>query len=160
MVRDAGRPAVAGDCPADVSASSRSHDARAIWHLNYQDVRVVDANDAHCRGKRRLSQVRDHCLDPQRVGPARLVPGPGTGDRRVVLDSDEEHAAAAVGKAHRRLDEVAVVQPLPLLALELDLAGLTAGDPARDTRDPAPCQVRWHLHARPLTQSYATRWSA
>jgi hypothetical protein len=48
--------------------------------------------------KARAVYVRDQRLDPQRVGP--------------------------VGQTNHRLDEVAVVQPFSLLALELDLIGL------------------------------------
>ena len=105
-------------------------------------------------GKRRLSHVRDQRLDCQRVGPPRLVPGPGAADRPVILDAHEEHSAGPVGRTYHRLDEVAVVQLFSLLALELDLMGLPASDPLRDTQasplsDPTAASA-------PHTRSYAT----
>jgi hypothetical protein len=60
---------------------------------------------------------------------------------------DQQHPAGPVGQAHHRLDEVAVVQPLPPLALELDLIGLPTSDPPRDTRRQVRCRLQWRLHA-------------
>jgi hypothetical protein len=56
-----------------------------------------------------------------------------------ILDAYEEHSAGPVGETKHRLDEVAVVQPFSLLALELDLIGLPASDPLRDTRRQVRC---------------------
>jgi hypothetical protein len=78
------------------------------------------------------------------------MPGPGAADRPVILDAYEEHSAGPVSQTHYRLDEVAVVQPFPLLALELDLIGLPASDPLRDTRRQVRCLVRRRLHAQLL----------
>ena len=144
---------VASDGPPDVGAFRRSHHARAIRHLHDQDFRTFDLNDPGDFGKRRLSHVRDQRLDCQRVGPPRLVPGPGAADRPVILDAHEEHSAGPVGRTYHRLDEVAVVQLFSLLALELDLMGLPASDPLRDTQasplsDPTA--------SAPHTRSYAT----
>ena len=92
-------------------------------------------------------------LDPQRVGPLRLVPGLGAADRPVILDAHEEHSAGPVGQTNHRLDEVAVVQPFSLLALELDLIGLPASDPLRDTQasplpDPTASPCASSLYAK------------
>ena len=64
------------------------------------------------------------------------MPGPGAADRPVILDAYEEHSAGPVGQIHQRLDEVAVVQPFPLLVLELDLVGLPTSDPPRRANFP------------------------
>jgi len=69
------------------------------------------------------------------------MPGPRAADRPVVLDTYEEHPAGPVGQAHHRLDKLAIVQPFPLLAPELDFAGLPASDPPRDTRRQVRCLV-------------------
>jgi hypothetical protein len=58
----------------------------------------------------------------------------GAADRPVILDAHQEHSAGPVGQTDHRLDKVAVVQPFSLLALELDLIGLPASDPLRDTQ--------------------------
>jgi len=87
------------------------------------------------------------------VGPPRLVPGLGAADRPVILDAHEEHSGGPVGQTHHRLDEVAVVQPFFLLALELDLIGLPASDPLRDTQasplpDPTASPCASSLYAK------------
>jgi hypothetical protein len=68
-------------------------------------------------------------LNPLWVGPAVFVSGAGASRRPVVLDADQQHATGTVGQAHDDLDQVAVVQGLASLALELDLEGFACGHP-------------------------------
>ena len=103
VVRHTGRPTVASNGPPDVGASRCSHHARVIEHLDDQDFRTSGLNDSDDRGKRWLSHVRDQCLDPQWVGPPRLVPGPGTADRPVILDAYQEHSVGPAGDTHHHL---------------------------------------------------------
>lgn len=85
------------------------------------------------------------------------MPGPRAADRPVILDANEKYPASPVGQAHHRLDKVAVVQPFPLLTLELDFIGLPASDPPRDTRGQVRCRVRLRLHKpAPFARRYAT----
>ncbi|HEX6523202.1 MAG TPA: hypothetical protein VF070_24870 [Streptosporangiaceae bacterium] len=120
VVRNTGRPAIASDGPPDVRTPRRSHHARAIRHLHDQDFCILDPDDPRDHGKRRLCHVRDQRLDPQRIGASRLVPGPGAADHPVILDAYQKHTAGPVGETHHRLDQVTIVQPFALLALELD----------------------------------------
>jgi hypothetical protein len=97
VVQNTGRPTVASNGPPDVGASRCSHHARAIEHLDDQDFRTSGVNDSDDRGKRWLSHIRDQRLDPQWAGPPRLVPGPGTADRPVILDAYQEHSVGLAG---------------------------------------------------------------
>lgn len=108
--------------------------SRTVRDLDDDYLAIVHVDDLDGHRERWLCGVRDQCLQPKRVGAAALVPGPRTCDAAVVLDADEEDAAEPVGQAYDGFDQVAVVEALTFLALELDVVPLAAGSPLRHLR--------------------------
>jgi hypothetical protein len=81
------------------------------------------------------------------------MPGARTGHGPVIFHAYKENSAAAVGEAHHRLDEITVIQPFPLLTLELHLVGFTCCGPAGDARRQVLCRVRHGHHGRLLIRT-------
>lgn len=124
------RPAIAADGPAQVLSVGGPQGRTERRHLDDDDGRFPKIDDLHPHRERRPRPASDQRLQAEWIG-AVVMARPGPGWPSIVLDADQQPArliARPVGEAHDGLYQLAIGQWARLLALELDVQGLTPGD--------------------------------
>ena len=128
--RQTGGLAVAAESTPEVLAVARPNWGAGGRNLDDDHVLVTQPNDLDARRERRPRAMGDERLEPQRiraVGMARAR----SRDASVVFHAHEQPAGGvsrSVGEAHDGLDEIPIRERARLLALELHVERLGAGD--------------------------------
>jgi hypothetical protein len=71
-----------------------------------------------------------------------------SGDRSVILDTNQQVATVTIGEAHHRLNEAAIMEASVRLAFELDRERLPAGNHLSDLRGFEPTGIRRSCHGQ------------
>ncbi len=126
----AGGLAVAAEGTPEVLPVGRPDGGASRRDLDRDHVLVAQPNDLDARGERWSRAMRDQRLEPQRVRAVGMTRACSR-DAPVVFHAHEQPARGVpppVGEAHDCLDEVPVGERAHLLALELHVERLGAGD--------------------------------
>ena len=114
-----------------VHAAVGGGDWTTLRHPNHQHVATIHRNHRARHRAAWLCLIANQGLNATYIG-VRTVARLRSGNRAVVFDANQQHAAASVGHTGHRLHEIGVVELLARLTLELNGERLARRDPCAD----------------------------